>query len=112
MRWTRWTECMVAVSLVGFGSPVGAATHDATVAMLQAMNTSTDCFFFILTGVTQADPVKPNDPWFAIPRTQNGAKDAYAMLLSAKVAGSVVQVQTTGQLACGYAAVGYVALPP
>jgi len=69
---------------------------------------SADCFYFTLQGVSEADPAKPGDPMFAIPRTQYGAKDAYAMLLAAKISGEPVVVKTRGTLACGYAAVAEV----
>jgi hypothetical protein len=40
--------------------------------------------FFQLTGVSQVDPVAaPNDAWMAIPETQDGYTQIYAMLLSA-----------------------------
>lgn len=73
------------------------------VLLLQSTSSAADCFFFALEGVDQANPVKTNDPWFAFPRSQYGAKDAYAMLLSAKLTGATVTVHTTGQTACGYA---------
>ena len=79
---------------------------DRTVGQLQSTYDGADCIYFTLEGVTEADPVKPGDHWFAIPRTQYGAKDAYAMLLAAKLTGKTVFVSTRGALSsCGYAAV-------
>jgi hypothetical protein len=78
------------------------------VAMLSSTYDGADCIYFTLQGVTEADPVKPGDPTFAIPRTQYGAKDAYAMLLSVKLAGGTVRVLTRGTLSCGYASVAQI----
>lgn len=81
-----------------------ASHYSKTVAILQASEITSDCFYFRLEGVAEADPVKPNDPWFAVARTQNGAKEIYATLLAARVSNTgLYQVTTTGQLACGYA---------
>lgn len=79
-----------------------------TVGQLQSTYDGADCIYFTLEGVAEADPAKPGDPWFAIPRTQYGAKDAYAMLLAAKLTGKTVFVSTRGTLSCGYAAVSQV----
>jgi hypothetical protein len=79
-----------------------------TVAMLSSTYDGADCIYFMLDGVTEADPVKPGDPIFAIPRSQFGSKDGYAMLLSAKLTDRPVRVLTRGTLACGYAAVAQI----
>jgi hypothetical protein len=81
------------------------------VAMLSSTYDGADCIYFTLEGVAEADPVKPGDPTFAIPRTQNGSRDAYAMLLSAKLAGQPVRVLTRGTLTCGYASVAQIMMP-
>jgi len=65
-----------------------------------------DCVYFTLQGVAVADPAVGTTPWFAIPRSQYGATDAYAMLLTSKVAGLSLHVATTGQsVGGGYAQV-------
>ena len=74
-----------------------------TVSQIQSTYVGSDCFYFTLDGVTEADPVLPGAMWFAIPRTQNGSKDAYAMLLAAKLSGQPLRVHTNGTLSCGYA---------
>jgi hypothetical protein len=81
---------------------------DRTVGQLQSTYDGADCIYFTLEGVAQADPVDPGVPWFAFPRTQHGAKDAYAMLLAAKLTSKTVFVSTHGTLSCGYAAVSQV----
>jgi hypothetical protein len=58
--------------------------------------------YFQLSGVTQADStVVANNPWFAIPSTQNGFDEIYAMLLSAKLTSGSLTVTTSGALAGG-----------
>jgi hypothetical protein len=70
---------------------------------LQAAELTSDCFYFTLEGVTEADPAKPNNAWFAVLRTQNGAKEMYATFLAAKLSGSTLsQVNGSGTLVCGY----------
>jgi hypothetical protein len=56
----------------------------------------------LAAGVAEADPVKPGNAWFAVSRTQYGAKDAYAMLLAAKLSGQAVNISTNGTLSCTY----------
>ena len=81
-----------------------------TVLMLSSTYDGADCIYFTLDGVPEADPIKSGDPTFAIPRSQYGSRDAYAMLLSAKLADKPVRVTTRGTLACGYAAVAQIML--
>jgi hypothetical protein len=92
--------------------PANAVEHSSKlVSELQAVNPTTDCFFFRLEGVAQADPVKPNDPWFAMSRSHSGATATFALLLAARVSGLPLSlVATTGQLVCGYAQVASVLL--
>jgi hypothetical protein len=86
------------------------AYNGKTVGNLQGFYDGADCFYFKLNGVTEADPIKANDPWFAISRSQYGTKDALAVLLAAKVSGMTVHVSTRGTLVCGYAGVAEVTL--
>lgn len=96
----------VIATCLCFSAPSFAITHsNKSVSQLQSTWASADCIFFTLDGVSEADPVKPGNTWFAIDRTQFGAKDAYAMLLSAKISGTSVTVRTSGTLACGWASV-------
>jgi hypothetical protein len=103
------------LAIVGAGTALVPSTVFAmqdwankTVAMLSSTYDGSDCVYFTLEGVTQADPVKPGDPTFAFPRNQFGAKDGYAMLLAAKLADRPVRVLTRGTLSCGYAAVAQI----
>lgn len=81
---------------------------DKKVESLQANHVTLDCYFFKLEGVTQADPAVPGNPWFAVLRSELGSKDAYAMLLAARVSGVPVTVYTDGTSVCGYARAYYV----
>jgi hypothetical protein len=82
---------------------IPANHYNKSVGQLQSTYSNADCFYFILDGVAEADPVVPGNPWFAIPRSQFGSKDAYAMLLGAKLSGQPVTVNTDGTLSCGRA---------
>jgi len=105
----RWT-LGVALAALAAAPTLGLAVNwlNRSVGQLQSTYDGADCIYFTLEGVAEADPVKPGDAWFAIPRTQYGAKDAYAMLLAAKLTGKTVFVSTRGTLSCGYAAVSQV----
>src|SRR5690348_14808879 len=94
---------LVWTSLLSFAFTVPGIAADWTAQMgqLQSSNLGLDCFYFTLSGVPVADPaLGNNNSWFAIPRTQYGAKDAYAMLMTAKVTGTAVRVTTTGSTIC------------
>lgn len=81
-----------------------------TVARLHSGDTR-DCFFFQLTGVSEADPAIPGEAWFAIPQSNAGYKDAVAILMLARATGApLVHVKTTGGLACGLAEVSNLSL--
>lgn len=103
---------VIAAAVLTAAPALSLAVHwpNRSVGQLQSSYDGADCIYFTLDGVAEADPVKPGDPWFAIPRTQYGAKDAYAMLLAAKLTGKTVLVSTRGTLSCGYAAVGQVVM--
>jgi hypothetical protein len=93
---------------------MSAQNYTAPIAQIQSPNYNEDCVWFTLVGVPQADPILPNSPWFALPRTQVGYSEIYSILLAAKLSGSSVNVVTTGAAAggaCGaYAGIAYVVL--
>ena len=104
----------VLLATCWFTGPV-RATQNYTATVNQVQWSFLDsCLFFSLVGVTQADPINPNSPWFAVVPTQTGFSQVYAMLLSGKLAGSTIYVVTTGSAAgstCGsYAGVAAVML--
>ena len=98
----RWLGGALAALL--FLSPLMAAATDFEqkfVIGIQPSGDVADCFYFRLEGVTQPGPAA-NGPWFAMARTQYGAKDAYALLLAAKLTGTPVSVRSTStSVACG-----------
>lgn len=106
------TILKVAAILAAFMIPATSnamlSWENKTVSMLSSTYDGADCIYFTLVGVSEADPIKPGDPTFAIPRSQFGSKDGYAMLLVAKTSGQPVRVLTRGTLACGYAAVAQI----
>jgi len=56
-----------------------------------------DCVFFELQGVGTADPSVPGgESWIAVPRSQTGFKEIYALLLTAKAMQMPITVVTTG----------------
>ena len=71
------------------------------------------CTFFQLVGVAQADPVKPNDPWFVIRQAHPGYKEMLAILMSAKLTSRNVIVSTAGSVPaeCGEVEAYVVQLP-
>jgi hypothetical protein len=100
--------CLIMISVSG---PAGAVDHhNATVGYLQSTLVDTNCLYFTLSGVNQADPAVSGSPWFAISRSSVGAGDAYATLLAAKLSGSPLWIRTSGQMVCGYATAVYVIL--
>lgn len=54
------------------------------VVNLQA-KASADCFYFTLEGVAG---------WFAVPRSSVGAKDAYALILSARLTNTPINISS------------------
>jgi len=57
------------ISAAGLHAEAQVLYSDRKVGTLQAFYDGADCVFFKLEGVAQADPIKPNDPMFAIAAT-------------------------------------------
>jgi len=75
----------------------------AIVTIVVPPDAARPCAFFQLQGVLQADPAFPNQPWFAIPMTNVGFHEEYALLLSAAFNNHpILAISFTGQAACGY----------
>jgi hypothetical protein len=109
------TILMAAIAGMLFFDQVAlSAQYTSTVYQVQAPNFNRDCLYFTLSGITQADPINPNSPWFAVPRTQIGYSELYAMLLAAKLSGASISAGTTGAVAggvCGaYAGLAWIQL--
>lgn len=110
MKLNHFRKAIICCALIGAPSMVFSAVTwtGKTVGQLISSHDGADCIYFTLEGVAEADPVAPGFAWFALPRAQYGAKDAYAMLLSAKLSGQTVSVVTRNTLSCGYATAGQV----
>ena len=95
------------VTVIVFFSTAGqAASHlNKTVTTVHSPDWR-PCTFFQLDGVTQADPVAPNNPWFAVQTTYIGHDVIVSILLTALTTNKEVHVETSGSLICnGLAAV-------
>lgn len=95
----------VAISTVLATNPTAALAqtsyNNITITLVQSPTPGGDCLYFELSGITQADPIVPNNAWFAIPSSQNGYNGIYAMVIAAKLAAAPISVTTTGALAGG-----------
>jgi hypothetical protein len=81
-------------------------THGPTVvSVVFPPDVARPCAFFQLQGVPQADPVAPGQPWFAIPMTNVGYHEQFALVLTAAFNNRPIVVATTGQADCGFAQV-------
>jgi hypothetical protein len=91
--------------------PLLASVHvNKEVAIVHSPD-ARECVFFQLSGVNEADPVIPGNPWFAVAKSHTGYKEIFAALLIARTTGrTLVHVATNGTTACGHAAVASVAL--
>jgi hypothetical protein len=104
--------------LWGLTAPLvlGAIHAGKTVSVIQSPTPSGDCLYFSLVGVPQADPISPGNPWFALPHSHTGFKEAVAILMAAKLSQQTITVETTGTAAggtCGaYPLVYYVLMDP
>ena len=100
----------VILALTAFiAGPAQAASH-TNQQIGQVLIDGRPCLFFILKNVPQADPAVPGQLWFALPTTNANYQSFASILLSAKVSGQPVNVQTDGTIACGYATVSTVGL--
>jgi hypothetical protein len=101
------------ISVVAIGQLLGVPSANA--AMVEHFNkivslVETDsyngCIYFQLTNVTEANPVVPNGPWFAIDQSQPNAKELFALLLSSRLTDRAIpRVLTNGVTACSVARV-------
>lgn len=85
---------VVALSMI-FASPVFAVGQLDKQLQFVIADTR-PCVFFTLNGVQQADPINPNQPWFALPTSHPMFQQILAMLLTAKSSQAHIDVYTTG----------------
>jgi hypothetical protein len=100
----------ILLLLAVLASPVQAGDWSSKAITAYFLDTR-PCTFFALSGVAQADPVLPGSPYFALAKTHPNYAELYATLLTAKASQHLVDVSTSGQLACGHADVSRVILP-
>ena len=101
---SRINYCKCIVTAIFALAPTVPALSDTIhtskiVAEIQPPQAGHDCIYFRLLGVVQADPVLPNNPYLALPRTHVGFKEIYALLLAAYMNSTTVSVQPVWQLA-------------
>ena len=98
----RGIQCLGSSMLVAVTATAQAVTYNsATISFLQSPTPNAACMLFTLPGVTTADPIVPGQAWIGVPNTQIGYQEIVAILISAKLSGSPMQVTTTGALAGG-----------
>lgn len=95
-----------------FGSANAADFSNKAVTIIRGPD-GRPCTFFILDGVSPADPTTPNTSWMALRQASSGYKENLAILMSAKLTGRVVNVSTTGAVVpeCGHVEAYVVMLP-
>ncbi len=92
---------LLLLSSIIFSVPARAVNSTATIQFVLMDNRA--CAFFTLDGVTQADPIAPGSPWFAIPKTASNYSELFSLLASSKYTGKAITATTDGTLSCGFA---------
>jgi hypothetical protein len=94
-----------AISLVPLAAWPYVHHTNRTVTVVHSPD-QRECTFFILSGISESDPVTPGNPWFAVSKNHSGYKEIVATLLMARATGAPLQhVTTTGAAVCGHAEV-------
>lgn len=107
---------MMFIAIIGICCTIGTAYagdfYNKTVTIIRGPD-GRPCTFFVLDGVSPADPITPNTPWMVLRQTSPGYKENLAMLISAKLTGRQVNVSTNGVVApeCGHVEAYVVMLP-
>ena len=103
----------LALGLVGLAGPHFPASAETTHTAKRVEGILADsrpCIFFTLDGVTLADPVAPDSPYFALSKSHASYAELNALLLTAKATGRPVTIATNGSTVCGHAAVEFVSI--
>lgn len=101
--------CAWAFLTMVCGTSAGAVTSTAPVAQFSPADLQ-PCLVFDLKNVSQADPVLPGNPYFAISRANPGYADMLATVLTAAAGGQLLTVVTSGTITCGFADVSGIAI--
>ena len=109
----------ISVAAIAIGACLSALAESAaagyfpakTITIVRAPD-GRPCTFFILDGVSPADPSTPNTPWMALRQSHPGYKENLAILMSAKLTNRPVNVATSGTVPpeCGHVEVTVVEL--
>jgi len=99
-----WPSVVIVVLSATTEAAKAAATHTGNIAIVHNPD-SRPCLFFQVSGVNEADPIVPGNPWFSVPQTHTGYKEIVATLLVARINGQSITVGTNGDVVCGHAAV-------
>ena len=94
---------MGAIATSGITQSVDAATSRANQTVAATQIDTRSCFFFNLSGVSEAGPVVAGATWFSLPISDPNYQVKVATILSAKLAGKTISVITDGSVSCGYA---------
>ncbi|MDP5277681.1 hypothetical protein Q9Q95_01990 [Sphingomonas sp. DG1-23] len=101
----------LALALAGLATPhfsaFAATTHTAK-RVEGILADSRPCVFFTLDGVSLADALVPDSPYFALSKSHASYAELNALLLTAKATGRPVTITTSGSTVCGHAAVEFV----
>lgn len=102
MKTLTWAVTAVAVLALSQSDRVGASTQHMNKAISVLEVPTSSCYFFQLEGVAQADAaVSSVGPWFAISTSHPNAKELYALLLSVRASGGILnRVLTSGNAVC------------
>jgi len=108
----KWLPIALVACVMSHAPSRAAVNHTAKIPTDIVIEASRPCAFFLLTGVTVADPNVASiaASWFAIPVTHPAFSQVIAILMTARVSNLPVSVKTTGGLACGFAGVDQVVL--
>lgn len=95
----KFAVLAASLSFLAWSTGSIAAEHRNRYPVGIHVDKSRPCLFFYLHGVTQPDPAV-HGPAFAIPRSHPAFAELVAMLLTARAAGQMIGVFTTGAAAC------------
>ena len=93
------------------GFALGVSHYGKEVGNVQ-VSLSSNCVYFTLKDVSEADPVTPGNHWFAFKADAPGSDHLMSLLLMSHATGETLKVTTAGAEVCGYASVDTIRLEP
>lgn len=102
----------VLISLIAFcfSSSSYAVEHIGKKVSVVQSSTTTNCVYIQLENVLEADPVKPNSPWFAVAKDNASKADVLGIAMTAFTADLSVTVKTTNSIVCNQAEISNIRL--